>query len=77
MEKKFIDFYEEFGLKVRKVSKAKYGTYQELAGFSSDGEASDWMLGERQIVAFSPELGSFKPEAQTYLLPKNLIFEVM
>lgn len=35
------------------------------------------MLGERGIVSFSPELGSFNPDAQTFFLPKDLIYEVI
>jgi hypothetical protein len=35
------------------------------------------MLGERGIVSFSPELGSFNDKAQTFFLPKDLIFEVI
>lgn len=37
---------------------ANYGNAIEMVGYSTDGEGSDWMFGEREIIAFSPELGS-------------------
>lgn len=63
LEKKFVDFYEDFGKEIDKVTKSKHGTAYEMMGFQTDGEVSDWMLGERGIVSFSPELGSFNPDA--------------
>lgn len=36
----------------------KLGTTSNLLNYTSDGEASDWMLGEKGILAFSPELGN-------------------
>ena len=77
LEKKFIEFYNTFGSEVKEVSKSKYGNAIEMVNYSTDGEASDWMLGEKQIISFSPELGSFNPLAQTFFLPKDLIFEVI
>jgi len=54
-----LNFYENFSKDVQKVSPgANYGNAIEMVGYSTDGEASDWMFGEREIIAFSPELGS-------------------
>lgn len=75
--KEIINFYEEFKGEVAQVSKAQYGNAIEMVGYATDGEASDWMLGEHKIVAFSPELGSFNEAAQTFFLPKDLIFDVI
>jgi len=41
-----------------KVTDGQYGNAIETVKYSTDGEASDWMLGERGILAFSPELGN-------------------
>ncbi len=43
--------------------KVKYGNAIEMVNYSTDGEASDYMMGEKRIIAFSPELGSFNPKA--------------
>lgn len=34
-----------------------------MVNYATDGEASDWMLGERNIISFSVELGSFNDKA--------------
>ena len=75
--KEIETFYKEFKFEVAKVSKAKYGNAIETVGYSTDGEGSDWMLGEHNIISFSPELGSFNEAAQTFILPKDLIYSVI
>lgn len=70
-------FYSDFGEEVAKVSAAMYGNAIKTVQYATDGEASDWMLGEHGIVAFSPELGSQNPLAQSFFIPKNLINEVI
>ncbi len=77
IDQKYIDFYKDFGVDVSKVTKTKYGNAIEMVNYSTDGEASDWMLGEKRIVSFSPELGSFNPKAQSFYIPQDLIFEVI
>ena len=77
LEQKYTDFYESFGEQIKSVTKSKYGNAIEMVSYSTDGEASDWMLGERGIVSFSPELGSFNPDAQTFFIPKSLIYSVI
>lgn len=72
-----INFYQNFDQKIKKVSEGKVGNAIESVGYFTDGEASDWMLGEHQILAFSPELGSKHSKAQTFFIPKNLIFSVI
>lgn len=72
-----VSFYTDFGKEVAEVSKSLYGNAIETVNYSTDGEGSDWMLGEHKIIAFSPELGSFNPKAQNFIIPKNLIFSVI
>ncbi len=77
IEEKYIEFYEQFGKDVKDVSEIEYGNAMEMVDYNTDGEASDYMLGEKRIIAFSPELGSFNPKAQTFFIPKDLIFDVI
>lgn len=72
-----VNFYEEFGKEVKAVSESGYGNAIEMVNYSTDGEASDWMLGELGVVAFSPELGSLNPEAQDFFIPRHLIAPVI
>lgn len=34
------------------------GNGRNTIGYSADGEASDWMLADHNILAMSPELGT-------------------
>ena len=48
--------------------------------YEANGEASDWMLGDRGIIAMSPELGTKDKSAQHFFIrtPKavqNVVFE--
>jgi len=36
----------------------KWGNGFDTVKYTANGEASDWMLGEKNIIAFSPELGT-------------------
>jgi len=72
-----VDFYKEFGKEVHENSDGAYGNAIEMVNYATDGEASDWMLGERGIISFSPELGSLNPQAQDFIIPKSLIFSVI
>jgi hypothetical protein len=59
-----------------------YGNAMETVGYSGNGEASDWMLAEKRIIAFSPELGTNNDRTRTFytgvdlmvdsVLPQNL-----
>lgn len=58
-----------------KLTDGQYGNAIETVKYSTDGEASDWMLGERGILAFSPELGNSLSNSQKFMISKNLIFD--
>ena len=72
-----INFYKNFDQKIKPVTTGLVGNAIESVGYFTDGEASDWMLGDHQIFSFSPELGSKNPAANTFFIPKNLIFSVI
>lgn len=75
---KFLRFYKEFEKEVVRYSpKAQYGNAIKTVGYSTDGEGSDWMFGEKEIVAFSPELGSSSGKAESFYVAKEVIFEVI
>ena len=46
------------------------GNGASTIGYTANGEASDWMLGERGIYALSPELGT-KSHASEKFFIKN------
>lgn len=56
----------------------KVGTANELLGYTSPGEASDWILAATGIPAISPELGTNDPASQGFRLDDvDLVIDVM
>jgi hypothetical protein len=72
-----MNFYEQFKGEVKSVSDSYYGNAIEMVDYATDGEASDWMLGEHNIVAFSPELGTKNNQANGFHIRKDLIVDVI
>lgn len=72
-----MNFYEQFKSEVKSVSDSYYGNAIEMVDYATDGEASDWMLGEHNIIAFSPELGSNNSQAKDFYIRKDVIVDVI
>ena len=70
----FKHLYNEFVEEADFPKNFKHGNGMEAIQYKANGEASDWMLGEKRILAFSPELGidngnsnHFYPDRSTLL----------
>lgn len=70
----FFNLYQEFEKQKIFPKYNQFGNTIETLQYICDGEASDWMLSEKKILAFSPELGdedisseTFYPSLQTAL----------
>lgn len=54
------------------------GNSQKVTGRTINGEASDWMLGNAEIIAFSAYLGTANPESnRTFIQDENVLLEVL
>lgn len=74
LEKTIVNFYDQFKNEVQKMfSNVKFGNAIDLVDYKTSGEASDWMLGEKKIIAYSPELGSTNPDSRDFYPPKSTI----
>jgi hypothetical protein len=73
LEPTIINFYEDFKKAMGLVSEGESGNAFDTVAYATDGEGSDWMLGERKIIAFSPELGCKDVDAQDFWPSRNLI----
>ncbi len=51
-------FYEEFLKEAELDPSHKFGTSEELISYTTSGDLSDWMFGEKNIPAISVEIGS-------------------
>ena len=43
----------------------------------TNGDATDWYLGKKKILSFSPELGNGKKDSDLFYPNKNITFDVM
>jgi hypothetical protein len=50
-------FYEELSSSGKIPTGNQKGNGQQTIGYTANGEASDYMLGDRKVIALSPELG--------------------
>ena len=53
-----FEIFTEFGTEMTQFNSYNIGTGPELL-YTVNGEANDWMYGEKGIFAFTPEIGSF------------------
>jgi len=60
----FYEIYKDFFKEENFPQFYRFGNAIDLLSYSSEGDASDWMLAEKGILSFSPELGNadFKSE---------------
>lgn len=78
LDPEVVNFYQRFKERVNAISKhSTHGNAYQTVGYSTDGEGSDWMLGERGIVAFSPELGSSNSKLDDFWFDKSMIYEAI
>lgn len=49
----------------------------KAVNYDSNGDATDWMLHEHNIVAFNPEVGSDQKYADTFYVQKDKIHQVV
>ena len=64
--------YEEIAEEVQLPKNGKIGKAKDSVGYTSDGEASDWMLHELGIIAMSPELGSASVTSMTFDIASSM-----
>ncbi len=54
-----LDIFVEYADDMTQFNGYLPGTGIETVGYTVNGEACDWMYGEHQIIAFTPEIGNF------------------
>lgn len=73
----FKTVYEEFHDEGHFPEGNIEGNGMQTISYSANGEASDWMLGEKKILAFSPELGLKTQDSETFYPSKNTLFKIL
>lgn len=74
---RFWKIYQEFAKDSPHMPYAKFGNAAATIEYMADGEASDWMLHEHNIVSLSPEIGNDDKESETFWLRKGVIPNVL
>ena len=72
-----LKYYEEFQSEAMYPEGFEFGNGMKTIKYSANGDCSDWLLGERQILAFSPELGNGKSESNTFYPNKKVTFDII
>ena len=70
--------FEEILAEGHPANELKVGTAHDLLGYTSPGEASDWILAATGIPAISPELGTDDPATNAFRLDTpELVIDVL
>lgn len=69
--------YDEFREEGHFPEQNKMGNGMDTIQYKANGEAADWMLGEKRIIAFSPELGIPGNSAQTFYPDRNTMYNIL
>lgn len=73
----FYEIYSHLRQNQPFPTNAKVGNAKSSIDYIANGEASDWMLGEKGILAFSPELGNKDPKSEDFYIDSSLHEQVV
>ena len=69
--------YEDFRKEAKFPVNFLFGNADNTIKYMSNGEASDWFLGKKKILSFSPELGNGNRKSDVFYPDRNLTFDIM
>ena len=69
--------YEHFKEEANFPVNFLFGNCQKTLGYMSNGEATDWFLGKKSILSFSPELGNGKKSSNTFSPNRNITMDIL
>ena len=72
-----VKCYEEFRTEAMYPEGFEFGNGMKTIKYTANGDCSDWLFGERHILAFSPELGNEKNESNTFYPNKKVTFDII
>jgi hypothetical protein len=73
----YNQIYDEFVEEANFPQNFLSGNGMETIKYQANGEAADWMLGEKRILAFSPELGVNAKNSEKFYVYKSTLFEIL
>ena len=54
-----------------------FGNADKTLDYMTNGEATDWLLGKKSILSFSPELGNGKNNSNTFFPNRNITMDIL
>ena len=69
--------YEDFRKEAKFPVNFLFGNAENTIKYKSNGEATDWFLGKKKILSFSPELGNGNSKSDVFFPNRNLTFDIM
>ena len=69
--------YEDFRKEAKFPVNFLFGNADNTIKYKSNGEATDWFLGKKKILSFSPELGNGNSKSDVFYPDRNLTFDIM
>ena len=69
--------YEHFKEEANFPVNFLFGNADKTLGYMPNGEATDWYLGKKSILSFSPELGNGNKNSNTFSPNRNITMEIL
>ena len=69
--------YQDFKNEANFPDNFLFGNSDKTIFYMTNGDATDWYLGKKKILSFSPELGNGKKDSDLFYPNKNITFDVM
>ena len=69
--------YEEFKKEGNFPKNFLFGNADEVIKYLTNGDATDWFLGKKKILSFSPELGSGNKNSDVFYPDRKVTFEIL
>ena len=73
----FYKMYEDFKNEANFPINFSFGNADKTIFYMSNGEATDWFLGKKKILSFSPELGNGNKNSDVFFPNKNITFDIL
>ena len=72
-----LKMYEDFDKEAKFPKNYLFGNADTTIKYLANGDATDWFLGKKKILSFSPELGIEDKKSEDFYPDKNITFEVL
>ena len=73
----YYKMYEDFKNEANFPINFSFGNADKTIFYMSNGEATDWFLGKKKILSFSPELGNGNKNSDVFFPNKNITFDIL